>query len=134
MAPVPNIGQLSLTDGSDNPDREAAPQRASFVFALSLPSSTAELFDQEPTTLPLSSGEGELTTTLKIHGTGPRCYGTGNHGAANSWRSDEQGSVLSDSCPTVWFGAQCAEASRGDTVAVFGCGQVSLLAIAAAWR
>jgi threonine dehydrogenase-like Zn-dependent dehydrogenase len=48
--------------------------------------------------------------------------------------SDEQAIVLSDIYPTAWFGAQCAEVSRGDTVAVFGCGPVGLLAIAAAWR
>ncbi len=48
--------------------------------------------------------------------------------------SDEQVIVLSDIYPTAWFGAQCAEVSRGDTVAVFGCGPVGLLAIASAWR
>jgi threonine dehydrogenase-like Zn-dependent dehydrogenase len=48
--------------------------------------------------------------------------------------SDEQAIVLSDIYPTAWFGARCAEVSQGDTVAVFGCGPVGLLAIAAAWR
>jgi threonine dehydrogenase-like Zn-dependent dehydrogenase len=48
--------------------------------------------------------------------------------------TDEQAIVLSDIYPTAWFGAQCAEVSRGDTVAVFGCGPVGLLAIASAWR
>jgi threonine dehydrogenase-like Zn-dependent dehydrogenase len=48
--------------------------------------------------------------------------------------SDEQAIVLSDIYPTAWFGAQCAEVSGGDTVAVFGCGPVGQLAIASAWR
>lgn len=42
--------------------------------------------------------------------------------------------MLSDIYPTAWFGAQCVEVSRGDTVAVFGCGPVGLLAITSAWR
>jgi len=48
--------------------------------------------------------------------------------------SDEQAIVLSDIYPTAWFGAECAEVSGGDTVAVFGCGPVGQLAIASAWR
>jgi len=48
--------------------------------------------------------------------------------------TDEQAIVLSDIYPTAWFGAQLAEISRGDTVAVFGCGPVGQLAIASAWR
>lgn len=49
--------------------------------------------------------------------------------------TDEQAIVLSDIYPTAWwFGAQCAEVFRGDTVAVFGCGPVGQLSIAAAWR
>jgi threonine dehydrogenase-like Zn-dependent dehydrogenase len=48
--------------------------------------------------------------------------------------TDEQAIVLSDIYPTAWFGAQLAEVSRGDTVAVFGCGPVGQLAIASAWR
>jgi threonine dehydrogenase-like Zn-dependent dehydrogenase len=48
--------------------------------------------------------------------------------------TDEQAIVLSDIYPTGWFGAQCAEVSHGDTVAVFGCGPVGQLAIASAWR
>ncbi len=48
--------------------------------------------------------------------------------------TDEQAIILSDIYPTAWFGAQCAEVSRGDTVAVFGCGPVGQLAIASAWR
>jgi threonine dehydrogenase-like Zn-dependent dehydrogenase len=47
---------------------------------------------------------------------------------------DEQAIVLSDIYPTAWFGAQCAEVSGGDTVAVFGCGPVGQLAIASVWR
>ncbi len=48
--------------------------------------------------------------------------------------TDEQAIALSDIHPTGWFGAQCAEVSRGDTVAVFGCGPVGQLAIDSAWR
>lgn len=48
--------------------------------------------------------------------------------------TDEQAIVLSDIYPTAWFGAECAEVSGGDTVAVFGCGPVGQLAIASAWR
>ncbi len=47
---------------------------------------------------------------------------------------DEQAIVLSDVLPTGWFGARLAEVDQGDTVAVFGCGPVGLLAIASAWK
>lgn len=47
---------------------------------------------------------------------------------------DEQAIVMSDVLPTGWFGARLAEVSRGDTVAVFGCGPVGQLAIASAWK
>ncbi|PRY02218.1 zinc-dependent alcohol dehydrogenase [Allonocardiopsis opalescens] len=46
--------------------------------------------------------------------------------------SDEEGILLSDIFPTAWFGAQLAEVSQGDTVAVFGCGPVGLFAILSA--
>lgn len=48
--------------------------------------------------------------------------------------TDEQAIAISDIFPTAWFGAQLAEVSRGDTVAVFGAGPVGQLAIVAAWR
>jgi threonine dehydrogenase-like Zn-dependent dehydrogenase len=46
--------------------------------------------------------------------------------------TDEQAIVASDVLPTGYFGAKLAEVSRGDTVAVFGCGPVGQLAIASA--
>lgn len=46
--------------------------------------------------------------------------------------SDEQAILISDIFPTGWFGAELAEVSRGDTVAVFGCGPVGQFAIASA--
>lgn len=46
--------------------------------------------------------------------------------------SDDQAILLSDIFPTGYFGAQLAEISPGDTVAVFGCGPVGLFAIASA--
>ena len=46
--------------------------------------------------------------------------------------SDEQAIMLSDIFPTGWFGADIAEISDGDTVAVFGCGPVGQFAIASA--
>ena len=46
--------------------------------------------------------------------------------------SDEQAILISDIFPTGWFGADLAEVSRGDTVAVFGCGPVGQFAIASA--
>lgn len=46
--------------------------------------------------------------------------------------SDDQAIVASDVLPTGYFGAQLAEVSKGDTVAVFGAGPVGQLAIACA--
>lgn len=46
--------------------------------------------------------------------------------------TDEQAILLSDIFPTAWFGADIAEISPGDTVAVFGCGPVGLFAILSA--
>jgi threonine dehydrogenase-like Zn-dependent dehydrogenase len=45
---------------------------------------------------------------------------------------DEQAVLLSDIFPTAYFGAQLAEITPGDTVAVFGCGPVGQLAITSA--
>lgn len=46
--------------------------------------------------------------------------------------TDDQAITLSDIFPTAYFGAEIAEISPGDTVAVFGCGPVGLFAIASA--
>jgi threonine dehydrogenase-like Zn-dependent dehydrogenase len=46
--------------------------------------------------------------------------------------TDEQAIMLSDIFPTGWFGAELAEITQGDTVAVFGCGPVGQFAIASA--
>jgi threonine dehydrogenase-like Zn-dependent dehydrogenase len=46
--------------------------------------------------------------------------------------SDEQAILLSDIFPTGYFGADLAEITPGDTVAVFGCGPVGQFAILAA--
>src|SRR5204863_186705 len=45
---------------------------------------------------------------------------------------DDCAILLSDIFPTGWFGAQLAEVTPGDTVAVFGCGPVGQFAIASA--
>jgi threonine dehydrogenase-like Zn-dependent dehydrogenase len=45
---------------------------------------------------------------------------------------DDDAILLSDIFPTSWFGAELAEVGEGDTVAVFGCGVVGQLAMAAA--
>ena len=46
--------------------------------------------------------------------------------------TDDQAILLSDVFPTGYFGADLAEVSPGDTVAVFGCGPVGQFAIAGA--
>jgi threonine dehydrogenase-like Zn-dependent dehydrogenase len=46
--------------------------------------------------------------------------------------SDEQAILLSDIVPTGYFGAELAEITDGDTVAVLGCGPVGQFAILAA--
>ncbi|AYF86747.1 glutathione-dependent formaldehyde dehydrogenase [Pseudomonas sp. DY-1] len=46
--------------------------------------------------------------------------------------SDDQAILLSDIFPTGYFGAELAEVTPGDTVAVFGCGPVGQFAIASA--
>src|SRR5687767_10382647 len=46
--------------------------------------------------------------------------------------TDEQAIMLSDIFPTGYFGADIAEITEGDTVAVFGCGPVGQFAIASA--
>jgi threonine dehydrogenase-like Zn-dependent dehydrogenase len=46
---------------------------------------------------------------------------------------DERAIMLSDIFPTAYFGAELAEITPGDTVAIFGCGPVGLFAIASAF-
>lgn len=46
--------------------------------------------------------------------------------------SDDQAILLSDIFPTAYFGAEIAEITPGDTVAIFGCGPVGQFAIASA--
>jgi threonine dehydrogenase-like Zn-dependent dehydrogenase len=45
---------------------------------------------------------------------------------------DDRAILLSDIFPTAYFGAELAEITPGDTVAIFGCGAVGLFAIASA--
>lgn len=47
--------------------------------------------------------------------------------------TDEQAIMLSDIFPTAYYGADIAEISDGDSVAVFGCGPVGQFAIASAF-
>ena len=47
--------------------------------------------------------------------------------------TDEQAILISDIWPTGHFGADLAEVSDGDTVAVFGCGPMGQFSIASAW-
>jgi threonine dehydrogenase-like Zn-dependent dehydrogenase len=46
---------------------------------------------------------------------------------------DEKVVFLSDILPTAWMGAENCNIEPGDTVAIFGCGPVGLLAIRCAW-
>ena len=46
--------------------------------------------------------------------------------------TDQQAILLSDIFPTAYFGAEIAEITPGDTVAVFGCGPVGQFTIASA--
>lgn len=47
--------------------------------------------------------------------------------------TDEQAIMLSDIFPTAYYGADIAEISDGDSVAVFGCGPVGQFAVASAF-
>ncbi len=47
--------------------------------------------------------------------------------------TDEQVLFLTDICPTGWSGVDWAQLKGGETVAVFGCGPVGLMAQKAAW-
>ncbi|HEX6930019.1 MAG TPA: zinc-dependent alcohol dehydrogenase [Gammaproteobacteria bacterium] len=48
--------------------------------------------------------------------------------------SDDQALFLTDILPTGWAGNDWANAGEGDTVAVFGCGPVGLMAQKCAWH
>ena len=49
------------------------------------------------------------------------------------WMSDEDAVLLTDACPTGYFGAQLGDIVEGDTVVVFGAGPVGLFAAKSAW-
>jgi S-(hydroxymethyl)glutathione dehydrogenase/alcohol dehydrogenase len=49
------------------------------------------------------------------------------------WMSDEDAVLLTDACPTGYFGAQLGDIGQGDTVIVFGAGPVGLFAAKSAW-
>lgn len=49
------------------------------------------------------------------------------------WMSDEDAVLLTDACPTGYFGAQLGDIVEGDTVVVFGAGPVGLFAARSAW-
>lgn len=46
--------------------------------------------------------------------------------------SDDQAILLSDVFPTAWYGAELAQITPGDTVAVFGCGPVGQFTVVSA--
>jgi alcohol dehydrogenase len=49
------------------------------------------------------------------------------------WMDEEDAVMLTDACPTGYFGAQLGEIAEGDTVMVFGAGPVGLFAAKSAW-
>ena len=49
------------------------------------------------------------------------------------WLSDEDAVLLTDACPTGYFGAQLGDITEGDVVVVFGAGPVGLFAARSAW-
>jgi len=49
------------------------------------------------------------------------------------WMDDEDAVLLTDACPTGYFGAQLGDIHEGDTVVVFGAGPVGLFAAKSAW-
>jgi threonine dehydrogenase-like Zn-dependent dehydrogenase len=49
------------------------------------------------------------------------------------WMSDEDAVLLTDACPTGYFGAQLGGIAEGDVVVVFGAGPVGLFAARSAW-
>jgi threonine dehydrogenase-like Zn-dependent dehydrogenase len=49
------------------------------------------------------------------------------------WMDEEDAVLLTDACPTGYFGAQLGDIAQGDTVVVFGAGPVGLFAAKSAW-
>ncbi|HTE17856.1 MAG TPA: zinc-dependent alcohol dehydrogenase, partial [Armatimonadota bacterium] len=49
------------------------------------------------------------------------------------WMTDEDAVLLTDACPTGYFGAQLGDIQMGDVVVVFGAGPVGLFAAKSAW-
>jgi threonine dehydrogenase-like Zn-dependent dehydrogenase len=49
------------------------------------------------------------------------------------WLDDEDAVLLTDACPTGYFGAQLGDISEGDVVVVFGAGPVGLFAAKSSW-
>jgi threonine dehydrogenase-like Zn-dependent dehydrogenase len=49
------------------------------------------------------------------------------------WMEAEDALMLTDACPTGYFGAQLGDIVEGDTVLVFGAGPVGLFAARSAW-
>jgi alcohol dehydrogenase len=49
------------------------------------------------------------------------------------WMSEEDAVLLTDACPTGYFGAELGDIEEGDVVVVFGAGPVGLFAAKSAW-
>jgi threonine dehydrogenase-like Zn-dependent dehydrogenase len=49
------------------------------------------------------------------------------------WMDEEDAVLLTDACPTGYFGAELGEIKEGDTVVVFGAGPVGLFAAKSSW-
>ncbi len=49
------------------------------------------------------------------------------------WMDEDDAVLLTDACPTGYFGAQLGEIQEGDVVVVFGAGPVGLFAAKSAW-
>ncbi|HEX2093725.1 MAG TPA: zinc-dependent alcohol dehydrogenase [Longimicrobiaceae bacterium] len=49
------------------------------------------------------------------------------------WMDEEDAVMLTDACPTGYFGAQLGDIQAGDVVVVFGAGPVGLFAAKSAW-
>ncbi len=54
-------------------------------------------------------------------------------GLIPDWMDEEDAVLLTDACPTGYFGAQLGDITQGDTVVVFGAGPVGLFAAKSAW-
>jgi S-(hydroxymethyl)glutathione dehydrogenase/alcohol dehydrogenase len=49
------------------------------------------------------------------------------------WMDEEDAVMLTDACPTGYFGAQLGEIQEGDVVVVFGAGPIGLFAAKSSW-